>query len=345
MKRVLDVKFLVLRNGAVYSEIFPVGIPALRMNSGGDIKAALAGEFLDNQSVDWLSDTVQPVLIVDGVKSPLGVFLPASVHHKESSTTKSIELELYDRCWQVKDSLTETHIRLEAGTNYVDAVKMLLVEAGITLVQATPTAATLTEDREDWDVGTSRLEIINQLLSEVNYNALWFNPDGVAIVEPVTVPTAANIKHILDGDNIKSLLLPQMSTELDFYNAPNVFICVCSNADKTAPMVATAVNDNPQSPLSVARRGRRLATVIHVDNIASQAELEAYAKRLRNDSMTRGQLIEVETALHPGFGAFDVTALNYRDIAAICIETKWEMQLKAGGTMKHTLERVVYAFE
>ena len=345
MKRVLDVKFNVLRDGAVFSEIFPVGMPALRMNSNGDIKAALAGEFLDNPSVNWLTDTVQPVLIVDGQTSPLGVFLPAAVQRKETETTKSIELELYDRCWQVKDSLTETHIRLQAGANYVDLVQTLLVEAGVTLVQATPTAATLAEDREDWDVGTSRLEIINQLLAEINYNSLWFNSDGAAIVEPVTVPTAANIKHILDGNDIRSLLRPQMSTELDFYNAPNVFICVCSNADKLVPLVATAVNDNPQSPLSIPQRGRRLATLIRVDNIASQEELDAYARRIRDNSMTRGQVIEVDTALHPGFGAFDVTALNYKDISAICTETKWEMQLKAGGTMKHTLERVVYAFE
>lgn len=345
MKRVLDVKFNVLRDGAVFSEIFPVGMPALRMSSNGDIKAALAGEFLDNPSVNWLTDTVQPVLIVDGQTSPLGVFLPAAVQRKETETTKSIELELYDRCWQVKDSLTETHIRLNAGANYVDLVQTLLVEAGVTLVQATPTAATLAEDREDWDVGTSRLEIINQLLAEINYNSLWFNSDGAAIVEPVTVPTAANIKHILDGKDIKSLLRPQMSTELDFYNAPNVFICVCSNADKSAPLVATAVNDNPQSPLSIPRRGRRIAQVTKVDNIADLDALQEFANIQRNNSMMGAEVIEIETALHPGYGAFDVTAINYGEISGICAETAWEMALKTGGTMKHTLKKVVYALE
>ena len=58
--------------------------------------------------------------------------------------------------------------------------------------------------------------------------------------------------------------------------------------------------------------------------------------------MFTGEIISVETALLPGYGVGDVTALHYDDINSVCIERGWEMELKTGGTMRHRLERVVY---
>lgn len=345
MKRTLDVRFLVLRNDAVYSEIFAVSPPALRMDSGGNIKLSLSGDFFENPDVDWLRDNVQPVLVIDGIEHPLGVLVPTTMQDMEDTQTKSVHVEMFDRSWLVSDSITESNVYIAAGTNYITAIESQLTAAGIVLVQATPTSAILAEAREDWGVGTSRLEIVNQLLGEINYNSLWFDARGFAVLEPASVPKAANIEHTIDASEVKSLVIPGIKAELDIFDTPNVFICVCSNPDKTDVMIARAENNNPQSPLSISRRGRRVAKVFNVDNIASQAELQRYAERLRNNSMMLSQVIEVETALHPDYGAFDVTALNYGEYSGICIEKAWEMQLMTGGIMRHTLEKVVYAFE
>ena len=108
-------------------------------------------------------------------------------------------------------------------------------------------------------------------------------------------------------------------------------------------LLAKAENANPQSPLSIMRRGRRIVAVEHVDNIASQDELQAYANRLRNESMITAETFRVETGLLPGYGVADVTALHYGEFAAVCIERAWDMELRPGGSMNHTLERVVAA--
>ena len=187
--------------------------------------------------------------------------------------------------------------------------------------------------------------IINQFLAEINYNPLWFNASGAAVLEPVSVPTAANIDHIFDSGDIRSLMLPGITRETDLYSAPNVFLCICSNADKSGAMTATAENTNPQSPLSIPRRGRRITEVTYVDNIASQADLQAYADRIRNESMISGETIQIQTALLPGFGVADVAGIRTKDLSAICIEREWEMNLTTGGTMRHTLERVVINIE
>lgn len=347
MTRTLDFRFVVLRNGADFDELQPIknAVPLLYMNETSEIKMSLSGSFAANSAVDWLTDQLRADMVIDGIRHPLGIFLPATVTPIEDESSTSIQVEAFDRCWLVRDNYTETIRHFAAGSSYVAIVQQLLTECGIAAMIVTPSAATLAEDREDWDIGTSLLEIVNDLLREINYNELWFNAQGAAIVEPASVPTAANIDHTLDADSVRSLLLPQIRRETDVYQTPNVFTCVVSNPDKSGPMTATAVNDNPQSPLSIPRRGRRIVKFEYLDNVASQADLEAHAARLRNESLITGETITVRTGLLPGFGVGDVTALHYKELSAICAERAWSMELKVGGTMTHKLEKVVIALE
>ena len=184
--------------------------------------------------------------------------------------------------------------------------------------------------------------VVDIVVDETLCDNLWFTAEGVAVLEPYAEPSAENIQHTLDGDNVRSLLLPRIRRQTDIYSAANVFKCVCATPDKSAILTATAVNNSPSSPFSVIRRGRRIVKTVQVRNIASQADLQAYADRLRNESMLRGETIQVETALLPGFGVADVVALHYGDLSALCLDHSWSMDFQPGGTMTHTLERVVY---
>ena len=343
MTRLLETRFVVLRNGADFGLLYPKenSLPTIQMNAKARVKTSLSGEFVRNDNISWLSDKIRAELIIDGTTHPLGVFLPATVQWKETETTKTVSIEAYDQCWQLSDTKTEGILHLNEGTNYIEAVKLLLTQAGIALVSSKPSSATLAEDRE-WELGTSYLDIVNQLLGEINYNPIWFNSSGVAILEPASVPTAENIEHRIDSSDSDCLMLPSITNEIDAFNAPNVFVCVCSNPDKDDVMIAKAENTNPQSALSIARRGRRIVHTEKVDNIADQTELQAYAERLRNESMITGEVFRIQTALQPGHGVNDVVAFHHDDVTAICIETSWSMSLGVGGTMTHSLEKVVY---
>lgn len=342
MIRTVECRFKILRNGADFGELYALqsGTPTLRMNDGGGIMTSLTGTFAIPDEIDWLSDEIRPELWIDGTAYPLGIYLPATVREQENASTRSVTVDAFDRGWVLRDHYAEAHVFFPADAEYLETINSLLSAAGLSNVVWTPSAATLAEARE-WPVGTSYLEIVNQLLSEINYNPIWFNAQGVAVLEPATVPTAINIDHMLDNETVQSLLLPQLSRETDVYQTPNVIIALCANPDKSADLVATSENTNPESPLSIVRRGRRICRLVRVDNIASQAELQAYADRLRDETMFTGETITVQTALLPGFGVADVTALHYGEIAAICIEHSWTMELRSGGTMTHGLERVV----
>ena len=351
--RQIDFRYKVLRNGADYGFLQAVSAPSIRCDKSAAIKMSFSGAFLPEArdtfgnviDVDYLSDEIEPILIIDGVEHKLGVFLPATVTPSESAGAAQVQIEAFDRCWRVRDVYSENLTYFAEGTPYLTAIESLLTQAGITTVLATPTAAVLAEAREDWNIGTSFLTIVNDLLAEINYNPLWFNQDGVAILEPASVPTAANIEHTLDADNVESLIIPEISRQTDIYQAPNVFVAYCANPDKSGIWTATAENTNPQSPLSVQRRGRRIMKVERLDNIAAEALLQDYVDQKRNDSMISGETINIQTALLPGYGVADVVALHYGEISAVCIDRAWSMNLTVGGTMNHTLERVVYNLE
>lgn len=358
--RTIDFAYHVLRNNTFFGFLHaPMDRGnVLRMDDSGEIKMSLSGIFsprvtdVDGNQVeaDFLSDEIRPMLVIDGTEHPLGVFSAAKAVPTETNGVQRLQIEAFDRCWKVRDHYAEEQVYFAAGTNYITAIESLLVEAGIAVILATPTEAVLAEAREDWEIGTSYLTIVNQLLGEINYNQLWFTPEGSAVLEPASVPTAENIEHtmsdlpeeLLDGAVKIDRMLPSITRETDVYSAPNVFLCVCSNPDKSGAMVAKAENTNPQSPLSIPRRGRRIMKVERVNNIASQTELQTYADRLRNESMIGGETIRVTTALQPGYGVADVVAIKYGELSAICIERAYSMELAVGGKMSHELERVVY---
>lgn len=341
MTRTIDTRVNVLRNGVKITSLVYDEAPSITIDNNAVIKSSMQGTFMPNDVVDWLSDQLQPVLIIDGVEHPIGVYDTASINTARNDSIDGITIEAYDRCWRVQSYKTPNTIHLNAGTNYVQQVQNMLVECGIGAALVTPTSETLREDREDWEIGTDYLTIINQLLSEINYNDLWFDANGMAMIQPKAELTASGIVRTYDSKNVNSLMLRNSNVSIDLFNTPNVFHVVCSNPDDASVMVATSVNESPTSPFSVLRRGRRIVELVRVDNIASQEALDDYASLMAMKSAMAAEVITINTGLMPGVGINEPVAIVHEDAEGLCYETGWRMELSAGGNMVHTLEKAV----
>lgn len=353
-----EIRYKMLRFGVEYGEIFAESAATLRMNSNGDIKQSLQGTFfpyaIDSRGrkteINWINDEIKPYLIIDGIEHPLGTFMPSTVTPTTEKGKTVLSVEAYDRCWLARDNRVEGRIYFAQDTTYDAALESLLASCGIAAISMVRSDSTLATARDDWDTGTSYLEIINELLKEISYKPLWFDADGVAILEPESIPRASQIKHSFtdkkpDPRNEKEIgminAFPIISKTTDIYQKPNVIVCICSSPDRSSDMRVTVENNNPESPLSIARRGRRIVSVERIDNIPSQEALQDYAERRLMDSMVTGEVISVQTPLMAGFGVNDVCSVSFGDISGVCIEREWDMQLQAGGVMNHKLERVV----
>ena len=192
-----DVRFRVdvLRNGAPITHLqWDTGsAPQIMCDRTATLHGSFKGSFLPNDLAELESDELRPWIIVNGVETSLGIYQAATVSNKGSSSGTRVEIEAYDRCWRVYTQKTETLLHLAAGSSYITEVRKLLTACGITLVIAAPNDAVLATDREDWPIGTSYLTIVNALLSEINYENLWFDADGVCRLEPYQEPSAAII--------------------------------------------------------------------------------------------------------------------------------------------------------
>lgn len=329
-----------IRNGARLKSLKAVTAPDITANASSSIKSSLGATFIADADIDLLNDELRPVQIIDGVEYSLGIFCVATKRDIYPQIGPvQWRVEAYDRGLYVEQTRTENILHLAAGTNYVEAIKSLLHIAGINHVLATPSAATLATDREDWDIGTSYLDIINTLLKEINYYSLWFTLDGYAVLRPMEEPGTESIKRSYNELEPDSRISREMQTELDIFDVPNVFICICSNPDLPAPLISRAENTSPISKLSIQARGRRIAQAINVDNIASQAELDKYARRKIYDSMTHAETVHIKTAKMPGNELNDIVGLNLRGIQGPFTEVSWSLRMAPGEMMTHTLSR------
>lgn len=329
------------RNGVKYADLY-CNNATISMVADGEIKTSLSASILLDNRINFLSDTICPYMEIDGVCYPLGEYIASTVSERYENGTSTLEIEAYDKGLVLQQTALEDRIYIPIGTKYTDYVGSLLTGAGISKAIISDSPQMMQTDREDWEIGTNYLEIINALLSEINYKNIWFDAEGNARVEKYQRPTDSNIDHRYSSGEM-SLIQGPCSMSSDTYQAYNVFIALISSADYQEPLKAVSVNDDPNSPLSIIRRGRRIAApVIKLNNIASQSELQEYVDNQRFASMVSTETIEFTTANLPGHGVGDVIAIDHEKLKGIYLETEWSMPLSYDGVMTHKARRLEY---
>lgn len=339
----ISVEYAVIRDGVEITQLraYRGGGASIAVTSEAEIKWTLSGKFELDDRVNYLTDRIRPYLIIDGVRQPLGLFVPTDASVEDSGRHSVQPLTAYDITYLAKSSKIENRLHLAAGTLYTSAIQMLLVESGITDILIEPSATVLQTDREDWEPGTDRLTIANALAAECNYNSLWMDQKGVVRGTLIRQPSAEAIT-VAYRDDRYSLLYPEETRSIDLFDHPNVFVVEVDNPDLERPMRVISVNDRPDSPFSTVSMGRRIAQYEKLDNIASPAELQVYADNKMFASIQTTETRTWYTGPSAGHSVFDVVALYKGDISALYQETGWRLDLEAPYRMTHTGKRVLY---
>lgn len=335
-----SVRYEVLRNKAVYAVLNALtDFGEVTCDSTSELKMSFRGTFAElPPDVNFLTDRLRPVVILNGEEFSVGVYAITTESERNENGETVTELEGYSLLYLASRKCIETRLSIPAGTNYISECVQLLNSAGITDIDAEPTGYTLATAREDWDVGTPVLTIVNDLLAEISYNSAWVALDGTVRLTKYAPPSLANVDHVYSEGKF-SVIEDGYTRSSDRYGRYNVFLVTCENPDLSAPMSATAVNDSEESPFSTAKLGRILR-VETVDNIPSQAALQEYANRMKYQSMQETETITFATAQIPNHETFDVVALGMGDLTGIYAETGWTLPLVPGGPMSHTARRV-----
>jgi hypothetical protein len=315
-----------------------------------DIKRTATFTLQEAGGIDFLADRIRPSVRLhlppfgadDWVEYPQGVFLLSSNARAASMAgVVTREVQGYDQLQVYSDDLLADRYAVAAGTNVVTAVSALLAS---TLVpprtNVTPHAGTLTAAKE-WEPGTSKLRVINDLLGLINYESLSFDEDGVAVVQPYRAPTQRP-EEFTYADDHQGLIMPDAGQELDLFNVPNRWVAVVSEPDQPA-LVATYTNSSPASPTSTVRRQRTITDFRTEQEATDLAALQAKVARYAFEASQVYEAVTFRTGLVPLHSGNDVYRITLSSLAinAAYAEQSWKLTLKAGADMEHVARRVV----
>lgn len=297
-----------------------------------------------SRDIDYLHEYIRPVVVLteDGntTETPLGAFMLSSPKEKTSETGAIAEIEAYDRTQVLLEDCVTNRFYLPQGHRYSAAITSIANSAGILDVFIDDNDKVLRRSRE-WDIGTSKLKIINELLKEMNYNRVYTDKNGLLMCTAYKLPWQKQPEVKYTTDEL-SQVFPGAVREMDLFNVPNVWVCVASNAEDE-PLVAIEENNNPASETSVQRRGRKIVKVESISDIADQEALNAYTKRLAFNGTNIHETLEFETLINPNHGYQTAMLVQHRGLGidAKYIETAWSIPLQVGGKMRHRARRIL----
>lgn len=295
------------------------------------------------QAVNWLTARVKPVLTIAGYGDvPLGVFLAAEAPEAWGDTGRTWSVKLLDKCTILDQDKIDTTYALDAGSVVTDEIVTLIESAGETHHAITPSTATLVNPLV-WPVDTTKLQIVNDLLSTINYFSLFTNGDGQFRGEPYVKPASRpTVYDFLDGDNC--IYLPTLAKDVDVWSIPNKVIAISQGDGTTAGLVSEpAINDDPASPYSTVSRGRTITRSFPGVEVADQTTLDAYAERRLIELTTPTASVEIQHGFVPGV-TFNRAVRFRREPAGIDgrhVVSKTEVSLDPTVLAKSTLTEVV----
>lgn len=253
---------LLDKNNTHKKWLYTVSNASIQYASLTQLKASARLSLLDDVDIDFLSDRVRIYMVLNGVQALLGTFLLCSPTKKISSIgTATRDVEAYSTLQILLDDKLETRLQVVAGTNVVNECIRLIGSSG--LYDITASDKTLLSDKV-YEIGTSKIEVINELLGIINYTGLYVDREGTFIARPYILPTDRNIDITIKND-IVSKVKEEMSDSLDLFDVPNVWVRYSNDININPPLSYTFENNNSTSPTSIQNRGRRIVSAEAVE--------------------------------------------------------------------------------
>lgn len=304
----------------------------IRYDSLSLLKMSATLNMSEDQSIDYINDKIQPFMLLNGEVYPLGVFLISSPKRIKDIGTKR-EIMLYSNLQLIAEDITLSRFLINKGENVVNTVKRIIN----TKCEIEPSTKTTSIVRE-YEIGTSKLEIVNELLKSINYTTLFVDLEGNYKATPYTLPTDREIE-ITYNEGQKSIIVPNMTIDFDLFNVPNKIVRYTNHPDINPPLVAIYENTNIDSPTSTVNR----RTISHAKEV-EVSDMETLLAIAKKDCYEATDIYEhtlFETALNPIHEFSNCLFIKNGDVVGKYIETSWEMTLEVGGKMKHEARRVI----
>ena len=227
--------------------------------------------------------------------------------------------------------------QIPKGSKYTAALSAIFASVGVFDAIIEPSES-VTQTALEWEAGTAKGEIVQQLLTADNYEPLMADAWGRWMCRKYKDPRARRAEYNYTADEL-SVMLPDPTVDDDLFHLPNVFVGVVSRPDRPAMSFTYEITD-PKSPLAAVNRGGRHVTETKIyEDAASAIALEADVRRRASQASSYFSSLKFSTAPMPHHAAGDVLWIEDGDIRGKYQEMKWSLDLRAGGEMKHEVQK------
>lgn len=268
-------------------------------------------------------------------ENALCTLLVSTPSQKLYQNYKEISMECYSVLWLHEVDKITSRYSLTRGTNVVNEVKRLIGEKFVTIM---PSPLTTSVDLE-WEIGTSKLDICNELLQCINYTPLCPLPDGSITSEPYTLPQNKVVQVTYDDFDKENKIESDCVSEIDFFDTPNVFVRYVNNPE-TIDLVAVYENTNPDSPTSTVNRPRNVDSQ-EIRDASDVQTLMDIAKKDCAAKTNKYHTVEFRTSINHRHGFETCIYLNINGVSGKFIEDQWDIDCVCGGSMNHIVRRIV----
>jgi hypothetical protein len=255
----------------------------IKMDFEQDIITGADFEIKHLSEINYLKDLIKPwyCLTVDGVtyEIPLGHYMLLSPTKNLNTGNVSRKISGYDLLKALDQDKTLVSQTFSEGTNVVSAIESLLDSVGTWVIyNIEPSDETLSEDIS-YELGRSKLFIINSLLNMINYYPLWVSGNGVYRGIPWS-PTP-NIAHIFE-DNNRSLYEDNINLDVDYSDGYNIVKIIVNQLQQDTPPLEATLSMEDEGlaghPFSYTSIGRYVTKIFQSEAV-SQDYVDLRARR------------------------------------------------------------------
>jgi hypothetical protein len=306
----------------------------------------------NHAELNYLTDLIKVWynLTTNGVnyRYPIGVYMLSTPAKKYDGKLYSRDIQAFDLLLALEQDTTITSQSFSAGTNVVTAVTALINSVGTWVnLNIEPCTDVLGED-VSYELGKSKLFIINSLLNMINYYPLWCTGNGV--YKSIPWVDNYNVAYEFLDDN-ESLYESDLSINIDYSDIYNRVVIINNQLQSDTPplyKVWTLEDEDLAShPFSYTSIGRYVTKKFDSDAV-SQGYVDLRARRETLKMLELEESIDYRHAFVscreddglPWHGDCYRFRNNVLGVDSLYLINSQRIDLKTGTTVQSVIKRV-----
>ncbi|HKS42148.1 MAG TPA: LamG domain-containing protein [Blastocatellia bacterium] len=276
---------------------------------------------------------------------PQIVAVLSSPRIESEATSTGYSVTCQDQAKILANATLQERITLVAGANYItgtNGVLSIAQSCGFdTSAWAVTATSLLAPDSIDFEVGSTKLEAINYLLSLIVYKLIRFSGDGNGIIEPNKLDIDIPLSDTISSETSRQVSAENLTLEIEPRQVVNEVI-VTNNNPGVIPIRGSAKNTSAKNRTSQVYMPPLLKVL--VVEAPDNATADAIAQQELNNQTSRwAQRLSVNTLKRPFHDDRDKIYFTDPDLKVDgdFIEEGWVLPLNPAELMQHTLLSVV----